>query len=84
MAALSVERVVLRAAIGDRNYGRIELLAAVLDQLERGGAISAEGVGNVISVLADEIVIASVAREFAADLSERAEPGDTPATEDPT
>lgn len=80
---LNVERVVLRAAIGDRNYGSVERLAALLDELARGGALTEEGVGNVISTLADEMVVAAVARACGADLSAGRASADTPPLEDP-
>lgn len=64
----AVERVVLRAAVGDHNYRLIEELAELLDALCARGLIVEEGLGNVLQTLADEIVTATVLREFGKDL----------------
>ena len=81
--AESVERVVLRAAVGDKNYTHVEHVAMLLDALAAGGVLTDEGVTNVIAVLADEIIVASVARQVANDLSTRAPVADTSTPEDP-
>lgn len=89
MTPRSVERVVLRAAVGHDNYADVEKLAALLDSLEARGAISPEGLSVIIAAIADEIVTQRVAVEFGSfssfdsflscDPSER----DTPVPEDP-
>jgi len=80
----SVERVVLRAAVGHDNYADVEKLAALLDGLEARGAISAEGLSVIIAAIADEIVTQRVAVEFGSFLSCDPAERDTPVPEDPT
>ena len=64
MAAPGVERVVLRAAVGDENYADVEQIAEKLDALEARGVISESGLALIIAALADEIVTQRVLREY--------------------
>jgi hypothetical protein len=80
---VNVERVVLRAAVGHDAYAQVEKIASLLDELERRGVISRDGLGAVVRVLADEIVTATVLRDFGSDLSFGEGEGDTPGPEDP-
>lgn len=82
-AEQGVGRIVLRAAVGDENYPDVEALAGLLEALHGRGLISEEGLGHLISTLADEIVTHKVLREFGLDLSILAVRGDTPLPEDP-
>lgn len=84
MTAPGVERVVLRAAVGDENYPDLEQAITRLDALALRGVISEEGLGHVISTLANEIAIQRVLREFGIDLSTTRDWIDTLTPEDPT
>ena len=83
MSALGVEAVVLRAAVGNDNFGEVEKLLAIFDGLERRGLISKEGATAVLDTLAEELVTRRIAVECANDLSALGELPDTHTPEDP-
>lgn len=84
MTPPSVERVVLRAAVGHDNYGDVERLVVTLDRLERRGALTEGGVGAILVTLAEEMVAAALLRDELERLSSSAPVVDTPTPEDPT
>lgn len=80
----SVERVVLRAAIGAENMPDVERIGDALDALRSRGIISESGLGAVLALIADEIVTCRVLAEFGPDLLAAAHSNDTRPPEDPT
>ncbi len=80
---LGVERVALRAALGEVTYAEIETLLGLLTALESRGVLGEDGVSAVIHALADDIVTQKVLREFGSDLSRGSAVTDTPTPEEP-
>jgi hypothetical protein len=78
---VSVETVVLRAAVGDENFPAIEQIAALLDALGARGVISNEGLGVILGAIAAEITAQRVISEFG--LLDVLRSNDTSAPEDP-
>lgn len=74
---MTVESAMLRAAVGEPGYRRLESIARELDELASLGVIDHDGVGLIIEALAREIIAQSVAREVANDLSALDGGGDT-------
>lgn len=81
-AAVTVERAVIRAAIGAENYAVIEQVLVRLDLLKRRGVIDEEGLSHIIATVAEEIVTARICADFG--LPDAWLVRDTPAPEDPT
>lgn len=77
-----VLRAALRAAVGNRNYAIVEQVAELLDALKQRGVIGEDGLSNVLASLADEIVTATVLREFGKDLLDTMGANDTSTPED--
>lgn len=80
---MTVESVVLRAAVGDDTYGHICAIATELDALEHRGVISRQGLSTIIETIADEMITQSLARELMSHSTGEAVLSDAPTPEDP-
>lgn len=63
MTALA--RAVLRSAVGDGNYARLETICEALTLLEMRAVISREGADSVLESLAEALTSRAAAREGA-------------------
>lgn len=69
-----LDRAVLRAAVGEQNFARLESILARLAELESLQIISPEGARAISLALADELAQQAIARELARESAGRGQP----------
>lgn len=67
----TLDRAVLRSALGDDGYREVEAACTLLDRLRARGALSTDGLSLVLGTLAGELVARAVANDLSAEPESR-------------